>query len=500
MEDEHRWRIDEPRARAAYAAAIKAGRALCWAQRFELGPRASGSISALSLYGAACHEPADSEAAHASEFFWADSTRQLVGFGCVSKPEVIASFKALEALRQRLNDECADNETRDLIKLVGGLAFDPQASTSSPSSSSESPWGGYGPGRFWTPSALCARRADERTWRVTLAARIDPSRPFEAFHEALRGELTYALTWIGAARAYDIQLERRGAPCSSEIALEEPRREAWGDEVERVAALMRRPEATLQKVVLARRIHLALPRRVRPAPVLAALVRDHPDCAVFALRPICRPEGTGGAAAPRFIGATPERLLAAEQGAFRIDALAGSAPLEMPDEALLESAKNRLEHRLVLEAILSAVQRERELDVGTTHVHALRHIKHLRTVISGRASQPGAVTRIAGALHPTPAVCGTPRSSALAYLREREQGVFLERGWYTGALGWLSLDEESGAFYVALRCALLSAYEATLFVGAGIVPGSEALSELEETSNKSSAISSALLDSAQGAM
>jgi isochorismate synthase EntC len=98
------------------------------------------------------------------------------------------------------------------------------------------------------------------------------------------------------------------------------------------------------------------------------------------------------------------------------------------------------------------------------------------------------VLDLVDAVHPTPAVAGLPRTAALEWLAENEA---LDRGWYAGPIGYVdaSLD---GSFRVALRCALLRGDRARVFAGAGIVAGSEAESELAETTAKLRAMLDAL--------
>ncbi|MFP8877651.1 MAG: chorismate-binding protein, partial [Myxococcota bacterium] len=100
------------------------------------------------------------------------------------------------------------------------------------------------------------------------------------------------------------------------------------------------------------------------------------------------------------------------------------------------------------------------------------------------------VLDVAGCLHPTAAVAGAPRASALRWLREHEG---LERGWYAGAVGVVDAQGD-GEFCTALRSALLRGDEAQLFAGAGIVAGSKPEAELRETRLKLRALLDLLLE------
>lgn len=83
------------------------------------------------------------------------------------------------------------------------------------------------------------------------------------------------------------------------------------------------------------------------------------------------------------------------------------------------------------------------------------------------------------ALHPTPAVCGTPRLDTKRAIRALE--VF-DRGFYAGPVGYVS--RHACEFAVALRSVLVVRERARVFAGAGIVPGSTAEGEWAEVAAK----------------
>jgi isochorismate synthase EntC len=120
----------------------------------------------------------------------------------------------------------------------------------------------------------------------------------------------------------------------------------------------------------------------------------------------------------------------------------------------------------------------------------LEGIQHLETPIRGLLREEASLLELAGRLHPTPAVGGTPREAALAWLDEHED---LARGWYAGPVGVIRRDG-GGELWVALRSALLGLETARLFAGAGIVSGAEPRAELRETQLKLRAMLDALVD------
>jgi menaquinone-specific isochorismate synthase len=91
-------------------------------------------------------------------------------------------------------------------------------------------------------------------------------------------------------------------------------------------------------------------------------------------------------------------------------------------------------------------------------------------------------------LHPTPAVAGTPRDTALETIAELEP---FDRGRYAGPVGWVDAYGD-GEWAIALRCAELRGDRATLYAGAGIVADSDPARELDETERKFRAFLDAL--------
>ena len=96
----------------------------------------------------------------------------------------------------------------------------------------------------------------------------------------------------------------------------------------------------------------------------------------------------------------------------------------------------------------------------------------------------GPKSRLAGVLHPTPAVGGEPFAVAEPLIPALEG---LDRGWYAGPVGWTDTNED-GEFCVALRCALLRGPLARCYAGVGVVRDSDPAAELAETDVKLAAL------------
>ncbi len=238
----------------------------------------------------------------------------------------------------------------------------------------------------------------------------------------------------------------------------------------------------LTKVVVARTLDVL--GAIDPADVIARLCRRFDSCAVFGF-------GRGRSC---FLGASPELLLELKDDMVTTHALAGTAPRGLTpaqDQAnmrcLASNPKDQAEHHHVVEYLQTRLALAGvALDpVGPTQVRTLPGIHHLSTKVTGRITpQPGIALRLVGALHPTPAVGGTPTAAAQQWIEQNEK---LNRGWYSGPVGWID-HQGCGAFYIALRSALVSPTELQLFAGAGIVAGSDPQQELQETDLKLAAI------------
>lgn len=237
---------------------------------------------------------------------------------------------------------------------------------------------------------------------------------------------------------------------------------------------------SVTKVVLARRLRASRARPFDRAEVVRALGERADGATVFAV--------------DDFVGATPELVVGRQGTTVTSTPLAGSAPVgsEATRRALLESEKDRLEHRVVVEAIaerlrplvsvLDAPVEPRVLLAGP--------VAHLATPIAAtlpRHSRLSAL-HLAASLHPTPAISGSPDREARRLIGELE-------GWprqrYGGLVGWVNADGD-GRFWLSIRGAFLQGCAATLAAGAGIVAGSVPAAELEETTLKLEAVLGAL--------
>ncbi len=95
---------------------------------------------------------------------------------------------------------------------------------------------------------------------------------------------------------------------------------------------------------------------------------------------------------------------------------------------------------------------------------------HLSTEVKGTLLDESiSALELASALHPTPAVCGTPTEKAREAIQEIEP---FDREFFTGMLGWSDINGD-GEWIVTIRCAEVEENSLRLYAGAGIVAESK---------------------------
>lgn len=305
-------------------------------------------------------------------------------------------------------------------------------------------------------------------------AGVVAARLAEVARRAARGAAVRAV-WTRAS----------GAACQGLMARPSETRDAWCARVERGLSAIAAGE--LRKVVPARSVRFLPPKGHRfdwPATLAALRVRN-PGALCFA---VAGPWGC-------FLGASPELLLRVDGDRVESRPLAGTAPRGADPErdaelarALLASAKDRREHRLVVEGIRAALAPAcRDVDAPEgPHVARLPTLLHLETPIRARLVAGGPL-ELLGRLHPTPAIGGAPSEAAVAWLRREEP---VARGLYGGPVGWVGPGVAT--FALGIRSALVTPDEVVAWAGAGIVRGSDPEAEWRETHLKLAVVREAL--------
>jgi isochorismate synthase len=231
-------------------------------------------------------------------------------------------------------------------------------------------------------------------------------------------------------------------------------------------------DGELEKAVLSRSIELDVSMQDAPRLFLEALHQRSEALVTLVATP---EHGV-------WLGASPERLILAENDIVHMDAMAGTMrKSEAPTQAQDWGEKERHEQNVVTRTITGKL-----IDLGIPsislegpEVMATGSIAHLRTRITA-AVGGRSVGDVVLALHPTPAVCGVPLDRARTVIRELESR---DRELYAGFWGPWSADGRMELF-VNIRCMRLFEHGAQLHVGAGITAGSIAASEWDETEHK----------------
>lgn len=242
------------------------------------------------------------------------------------------------------------------------------------------------------------------------------------------------------------------------------------------------------KVVLARAVKLIADEPIDPHAVCAPLIDSSPYADGF----LVDLSAAGGEYTGRvLVGSSPELLVRRRGDVVECHPLAGSAPRD-PDpatdqasaRALRDSGKDAFEHAFVVESIaraLSPLCADLEIPEHPS-LTSTREMWHLGTRIRGRISDPRTTALdLALAVHPTPAVCGTPTDEA----RRLIAGIEGPRGFYAGAVGWADTSGD-GDWMVSIRCAEINAERtgALAWAGGGLVADSDPDDEVAETGAK----------------
>ncbi len=414
-------------------------------------------------------------------FFWEQPSEQnaLIGIGTTTTIETTGKTSAIDAATQwRAWQQDAVNSSVDTVQeldavyghgpmFFGGFAFDPD-------SQHTQLWSGFPDGLLILPRFLL--RYSKNSTTLTINVLLSAEENVEQIFHSIDNETHHLLKTIGSVVKIE-ETEEVGRPQEAPLHVENTLpASAWMQKVAEVAHDIR--DGLFEKVVLARTVQVTPQAETSfdISAVLSRLRQSYPGTYIFAIQRSTR----------FFVGATPERLVQAQNGQIHTMALAGSAPRGTTQEedeqlgaALLQSEKNGIEHAVVVATVREALL----VHCSTVHVYdtphllKLKNVQHLETPIVGELLPGRCILDVMADLHPTPAVGGFPRKEALATIRRIEQ---LDRGWYAGPLGWIGAGGH-GEFAVALRSGLVAEHEATLFAGCGIVGNSDPESEYTES-------------------
>jgi menaquinone-specific isochorismate synthase len=260
--------------------------------------------------------------------------------------------------------------------------------------------------------------------------------------------------------------------------------DAWKERV--AEAINRIEKSQVDKVVLARDLVAATSLDIDARPILKKLAAEYPSTWTFAVDGL--------------VGATPELLLRLSKGMVTSRVLAGTIPKTGDDDkdlalaaSLARSSKDLEEHEYAVRSVAEAL----EPFCSSTNVPESPFVLHLANVMHLATDVTGALSEtkqrvdafsLLKSLHPSAAVCGTPRNIAFDIIDEIEG---MNRGRYAGPVGWIDASGD-GELGIALRTGQISGKEIRIYAGCGIVAGSNPEKELEESAAKMIPMKSAL--------
>jgi len=408
-------------------------------------------------------------------YFWSTPNREftMVGLGneLVLENNISTKerFRDIEKEWKRFKKQVISNETKQVGTgpiLFGGFSFDPLKE--------KSPlWDGFSEAKFVLPAHMLSV-IDQKSY-LTINKVVTP---YDELGVCLNHfEKSFEL---GSAFPYQLDCEKGNEFSSIEYKTSE-----WLKAVQEATNTIKSKE--MDKVVLAREVHLKFTNKINPYQVINNLQQEQPTSYIF--------EFENGL--QHFVGATPERLIKKRYNEVLSTCLAGSIKRGKTDQEdhdlgqqLLHDDKNLIEHGIVVKMIKAAIE-HCCFNVITPEAPVLfksKNIQHLYTPVKGYAKEGFSILSMVEKLHPTPALGGYPKDKAIEKIRELEP---MHRGWYAGPLGWFD-HEDNGEFVVAIRSGLLEGQNAALFAGCGIVEESNPKSEYLETKIKLKPMMSAL--------
>jgi isochorismate synthase len=358
--------------------------------------------------------------------------------------------------------------SRSVLETLAGVEHDPDGPP--PVAVASIPFDDGRPAEAIVPARATIRPVPGETWQLEVAS--GGTTP-------VRGERA---RWTGRTLPHSAFAEIQLRP--------DPEPDDYAAAVARAIERIRAGE--LRKIVLARTMLVNAGRTLDAKQLLWRLRAVDADCYAFAAP---QPDQ---AVRSVLVGATPELLVRRRGRHVEATPLAGSAQRfgdarrdRASADRLFGSDKEREEHAVVvgdvervLDAFCERLERPREPKLlGTANVW------HLATPFRGKLhDQSVTALELVAALHPTPAVCGTPRETAREALERLEP---IDRGGYAGPVGWMDANGD-GEWAIALRCAEVTGSTARLFAGAGIVADSVPEAEVDETERKFRALLDAL--------
>lgn len=333
-------------------------------------------------------------------------------------------------------------------------------------------WENFGSVNFVVPEWLYIRSNEDNILTITLE--ITPNMTYKY----VKKKLSDILNHITKKLIDTPPFSEINGKISYEVEKRNEEYDRWEDSVKKATQLI--SENEFEKIVLARDIRISTDREISTTRLLYHLRENYKTSYCFLIQ---------NNESSAFVGCSPERLASFQSKFVLAEGLAGS--ISRGDNAdndedlakqLLKSAKDRQEHKYVVEAIEKRLKNfTNQIDYPETPtIKKFMNVQHLYTPITAWLNNSVNPLLVVEQLHPTPAVGGSPRKQALPWIKKLEN---FERGWYAGPVGWIN-SNGNGEFCVAIRSGLIMGNKARFYAGCGIVKNSIPQSEWQETNLK----------------
>lgn len=237
-------------------------------------------------------------------------------------------------------------------------------------------------------------------------------------------------------------------------------------------AVARIRSSDADKLVISERLEVELDKPASRAVLARRLADMFPMTWVYAVADV--------------IGASPEMLVETHGTRLFSRVLAGTRPVadgqelsEQERAAFHADPKERAEHEFAIRSVTEPLEAVTAwIDApAAPFVLRLPGLEHLASDVQAELLPGRTSVDIAGLLHPSAAVSGTPKAAANRINAEIED---TDRGGYAAPVGWMSARGD-GEWAIALRMAhVVDEHRLILQAGGGIVDGSDALTEHAE--------------------
>jgi len=399
-------------------------------------------VSSLKSVAVHSHEVSESKELlpESSSLAWVRGGDGLIGIGEYDRFEVSGADR-FEKIRLWWRERCAHFTIQDQVKKFGtGPILFISASFDSEESSVAI-----------IPSIVVGQR-NGRTWITWFGDDQAPEIPPSAQPQA-----PLNLSWVGGAIS----------PSQWEINVGK--------------ALARIQNGEISKVVLARDLIAQSDLPFGARHIMNRLAENYGSTWIFSVA--------------NLIGATPELLVRLNKGLVTSRILAGTIQRSGDDQrdlalaaSLARSSKDLEEHEYAVDSVAQMLAPfcSSTNVPETPFVLHLANVMHLATDVTGVLTDslaPADLFTVVRELHPSAAVCGTPRLEAQRVIKEIES---MSRGRFAGPVGWID-SKGDGEIGIALRCAQINPTnprEIRLFAGCGPIQGSDPAKEYTESQAK----------------